>query len=61
MSARLASIWRRLGFAGCRSRPQHPKTDPDAQEAFKKNFRAAVEVAIPETARGRALELWFQE
>ena len=27
----VASLWRRLGFAGCRSRPQHPKTDPDAR------------------------------
>ena len=30
------SIWRHWGIAGCRSRPQHPKTDPLAQEAFKK-------------------------
>ena len=36
MSAQSAPIWRHWGIAGCRSRPQHPRTDPQAQEAFKK-------------------------
>ena len=31
-----ASNWRRSVFGGCRSRPQHPESDPEAQSAFKK-------------------------
>ena len=34
-----ASNWRRSAFGGCRSRPRHPKTDEDTQEAFKKTSR----------------------
>ena len=35
-SAVLASNWQRWVSGGCRSRPQHPKSDPEAQAAFKK-------------------------
>ena len=41
--------------------PHHPKTDPEAQEAFKKNFAATVEEVLPEQARGKPLEVWFQD
>ena len=50
-----------LGFRRLSARPQHPKSDPDAQEAFKKNFAAEVEAALPETARSKPLEIWFQD
>jgi hypothetical protein len=41
-------------------RPQHPKGDPAAQETSK-NFAAALPDMIPETARGRPLEIWLQD
>ena len=50
-----------LGFRRLSARPQHPKSDPDAQEAFKKTVAAEVEAALPETARSKPLEIWFQD
>ena len=49
-----------LGFRRLSVRPQHPKSDPAAQEAFK-NFPEAVVAAIPAQARGKPLEIWFQD
>ena len=50
-----------LGFRRLSVRPQHPKSDPVAQEVFKKNFPQTVDAALPEAARGKPLEIWFQE
>ncbi|MGQ0565237.1 MAG: IS630 family transposase [Gemmobacter sp.] len=50
-----------LGFRRLSVRPQHPKSDPEAQAAFQKNFPEAVAAAIPERARGKRLEVWFQD
>ena len=50
-----------LGYARLSVRPQHPKADPEAQEAFKKNFAEAVAAALPEHARGKPIEVWFQD
>lgn len=48
-----------LRFRRLSVRPQHPKSDAAAQEAHK-NFSAAVTAAIPEHARVKSLEIWFQ-
>jgi transposase len=50
-----------LGYRRLSVRPQHPKTDPDAQAAFRKSFRDLVAAALPEAAQDKLLEIWFQE
>jgi hypothetical protein len=50
-----------LGFRWLSVRPQHPKADVGAQEAFQKNFPDAVAAARPEAAKGKPLEVWFQD
>ena len=50
-----------LGYRRLSVRPRHPKADPEAQDGFQKNFREAVAAAIPEAARGKPLEVWFQD
>ncbi len=50
-----------LGFRRLSVRPQHPKSDPAAQEAFKKNFPEAVAAVIPARAHDKPLEIWFQD
>jgi len=41
-------------------RPQHPKSDEAAQEALK-NFAATLAEKLPERAKGKPLEIWFQD
>jgi transposase-like protein len=48
------------GLAGLSDRPQHPQSDPEAQELYKK-FADLVRRALPEQARGKPLEIWFQD
>lgn len=57
-----------LGFAKMTVRPQHPKADVKAQEAFKacpheggENFAHRVGEVLPEAAKGKPLEIWFQD
>ena len=50
-----------LGFRRLSARPQHPKSDPDAQEAFKKTSPQFVGLALPETARSKPLTYRFQD
>ena len=52
--------WRRLGFAGSGVAPAAPENRPGRARGVQKNFRAAVAAAVPETAQGRPLEIWFQ-
>ena len=47
-------------FGGCR-RPEHPKADPQAQADFKENFADLVAEALPDRAKGKPLEVWFQD
>jgi transposase len=51
----------RLEMTRLQPRPQHPKTDAAAQEDFKKNFARLVAEALPETASGKPIEIWFQD
>ncbi|MFQ5567318.1 MAG: IS630 family transposase [Paracoccaceae bacterium] len=50
-----------LGLRRLSVRPQHPKADPEAQAAFKKNSATPVATALPEAARDKPLEIWFQD
>ena len=47
------------GFRRLSVRPEHPKTDPAAQQAFK-NFASLVVELMPKHAKGKPLEVWFQ-
>ena len=44
-----------LGHVRLSVRPQHPKSDPQAQEVFK---NASI---LPEHARDKPVEIWFQD
>ncbi|WP_085938452.1 IS630-like element ISAli3 family transposase [Azospirillum lipoferum] len=57
----VGGLLRRLGFRRLSVRPQHPQQDGEALEAHKKNFAALVAGALPDTARGKPLELWWQD
>lgn len=50
-----------LGFRRLSVCPQHPKSDPEAQATFKKNFASHVADALPDHARDKPLEVWFQD
>ena len=49
-----------LGFRRLSARPQHPKSDPDAQEAFKK-LRRRGRSSLAGNSPQQALEIWFQD
>ena len=53
-------ILHRLGFTKLSARPRHPRSDSRAQELYK-NFAALARAALPEAAKGKPLEIWFQE
>ncbi|HEX5879479.1 MAG TPA: IS630 family transposase [Actinomycetota bacterium] len=56
----VGKVLHRLGFARLSVRPRHPKADEAAQEAFKK-ASPRVAAAPPEHARGKPVEVWFQD
>ena len=56
----VGKVLRRLGFARLSVRPRHPKADEAAQEAFKKASPSWCAGALPEHARGKPVEVWFQ-
>ena len=49
-----------LGYRRLQVAPAAPENRPGRARGVQKNFRAAVAAVIPDAARGRALELWFQ-
>ena len=51
----------KLGFRRMSVRPEHPKADPQAQAAFKENFAALVAEILPDRAKEKPLEIWFQD
>ncbi|WP_408886982.1 IS630 family transposase [Limobrevibacterium gyesilva] len=57
----VGKLLHRLGFRRVSVRPRHPQIDLAAQEAHKKNFADLVAAAIPEHARGKPVELWWQD
>ena len=53
-------LLRTLDFRRLSVRPQHPESDDAAQEAFKTDFAERAAAAIPEPARGKPVEIWWQ-
>ncbi len=50
-----------MGFSHVSPRPLHPKADPARQEAFRRDFRALVLDAVPDTVTAEMIEVWFQD
>lgn len=57
----ISKLLHQLAFKKLSVRPQHPQSDPQAQEAFKENFPDLVRQALPEPAGSKPLEIWFQD
>jgi transposase len=57
----VGALLRRLGFRRISVRPRSPAQDAASQEAHKKNFPDLVTAAIPAHARGKPIELWWQD
>ena len=51
----------RLGFRRMLVRPEHPRANWQTQAAFKENFAALVAEILPDRAKGKPLEIWFQD
>jgi transposase len=51
----------RLDMTRLQPRPFHPKKDAAAQEDFKKKFPSLVAEALPASAAGKPIEIWFQD
>lgn len=49
-----------LGYRSLSVGPQHPKSDPEAQETFKKASASCAECLSAE-AKSKPLEIWFQD
>ena len=50
-----------LDMTRLQPRPCHPKKDAAAQEAFKNNFPCLVAEALPDSAAGKPIEIWFED
>jgi transposase len=57
----VGKLLRRLGLTRLQPRPYHPKKDPAAEKAFKKDFSSLVEAALPASAAGKPIEVWSQD
>jgi hypothetical protein len=50
-----------LGLTRLQPWPVHPKKDPAAETAFKKNFANLVNQALLSTTASTPIEIWFQD
>ena len=57
----VAAPLRRLGFRIISARARIPRTSAAAQAAFKKSFTDLVAATLDQRARGKPLEVWFQD
>lgn len=61
----VGKLLRKLEFRRLSVRPQHPKSDPAAQEAFKNSFNDRLCAAVVDHLSGKPIEvpieLWFQD
>ena len=57
----VAKLLARLNFSRVSVRPRHPGQDLEARQAHKKNFAGLVRAVIPEHARDKPIDLWWQE
>ena len=60
-SAASATQLAALGFRRLQVAPAAPEVGPRGAGSVQKNFPEAVAAAIPQTARGKPLEVWFQD
>jgi len=51
---------RKFNLTRLQLRPYHPKKDAEAQETFKNSFAVLVIEALPTSAAGKPLQIWFQ-
>ena len=52
---------RKFNLTRLQPRPYHPKKDAEAQEIFKNSFAVLVIEALPTSAAGKPLEIWFRD
>jgi transposase len=57
----VGKILHRLGFVRISVRPIHPHTDQQSQDDFKKNLQKNIEKILPEHAKNKPIEIWFQD
>ena len=57
----MGKLVRALGFSRVSARPQHPKSDPEAQAEFKKNWPSGSPLPSATRVRDKRLEIWFQD
>ena len=53
----MGKLIRALGFTRISARPQHPRSDPEAQAECNKKRPDLIAAAVGEKARGKRLEL----
>jgi transposase len=59
--ASLSRIVRSLGLSRQKTRPQHPKSDAKAQEAFKESGLSTKLMETTALHPGKRVEIWFQD
>lgn len=59
--ASLSRIVRSLGLSRQKTRPQHPKSDAKAQEAFKESGLSTKLMETTARHPGKRVEIWFQD
>ena len=57
----LRTVLKRLNLSWMTCRPRHPKTDIQAQEAFKTDFPEMVRKVAEAHPEATALEIWFED
>jgi transposase len=57
----LRAVLKRLDLSWMTCRPRHPKTDLDAQEAFKADFSEIARKIAEAHPNATALEIWFED
>ena len=57
----VGKVLRRLGFARISVRPETPEVGRGGAGGVQKGFAELVAAALPERARGRPIEVWFQD
>jgi len=59
--ASVGRLLHRLDFSHISARPQHPKQDPEAIEAFNKNFPQTLAESLKNVSHDTPTEIWFQD
>jgi hypothetical protein len=57
----IGKLLTRLNFSHISVRPRHRKADKDAQQAHKKTSASLLRMRSQRPARGKPIELWWQD